>query len=181
MPEIGEDETYADRLAASSEITKNAWKATIQDMEGMAAELQEQGWQTTDLVADSTAPNPPSVGDSDRYGFIYVVADNLAAEFEPVFEEGHEQGGGFEQYEVYRSETSGRVFQVTVFYDEPTANAILLAGTYEIFQAQELMQAAFERNELFTYLQTLDGTVVGSFRHEGWEHFFPDAEQRLEQ
>lgn len=179
MTEIGEDENHADRIAASSEQAKNAWQATIEDMEEMAAELEEQGWSTIAIAAEDTAPNPPEAGDADRYGFIYVIADNVAEAFSDVFERGHEEGGAFQEYEVYKSELDGRVFQVTVFYDEPTASALLLAGTYELIHAEDLMRAALERDEMFTHVQTLDQTHLGSFRHEGWEHFFPNAKQRL--
>ncbi|MFC7188482.1 hypothetical protein ACFQL7_00485 [Halocatena marina] len=42
MTEMGENESYAERFAGSSEQAKNAWEATIQDMKGMAAELEEE-------------------------------------------------------------------------------------------------------------------------------------------
>jgi hypothetical protein len=180
MPEIGEDTDHAERIAASSEATKNAWQATLEDMEGMASELEEQGWTTTVLAADNTAPTPPNTGDSDLYGFVSVVPDNFADEFTEAFEQGHEEGGGFEEYEVYRSETGGWAFQVTVFYDELTANAILLAANYQLIHAEDLMRAAIERDEMFTHVQTLDGTILGSFRHEVWENFFPNAKQRFD-
>jgi heme-degrading monooxygenase HmoA len=179
MPEIGEDTDDVERIAANSEAAKNAWRATLEDMEGMASELEEQGWTTTVLAADDTTPNPPGTGDSELYGFVYTVPGNSADEFVEAFEQGHEEGSGFEEYEVYRSETGGRAFQVTVFYDEPTARAILLAGNYALVHAEELMRAALERSEVYTHVQTLDGTIIGSFQHEGWEHFFPNAKQRL--
>lgn len=180
MPEIGENESHAEHIAASSEQAKNAWQATIEDMEEMAAELEEQGWSTTAIAAEDTAPNPPEAGDPDRYGFIYVIPDNLATEFSDVFERGHEEGGAFQEYEVYKSDLDGRIFQVTVFYDESTASAILIAGTYQLMNAKNLMRAALEHEEMFTHVQTLDQTLLGSFRHEGWEHFFPNAKQRLD-
>lgn len=178
MTEFGENEDQAERMAASAEEGKSAWQATIDDMNGMASELQQQGWTTTAIAAEDTAPNPPDAGDSDRYGFVHVIPDNDAPAFTEAFERGHEEGGGFPEYEVYRSEASGRVFQVTVLYDEPTANVILLAANYELRHAQNLMQTAIEREELFTHVQTLDRTMLGSFRHEGWEIFFPNADQR---
>lgn len=179
MTEFGENEDSAERMAASAEEDKSAWQATIDDMNGMAAELEQQGWTTTAIAAEDTAPNPPDAGDPDRYGFIHVIPDNDAQAFSEAFERGHEEGGGFPEYEVYRSESGGRVFQVTVLYDEPTASVILLAGNYELRHAQNLMEVAIEREELYTHVQTLDKTVLGSFQHEGWEIFFPHADQRL--
>lgn len=179
MPEIGESADHAERIAASSEATKNAWQATLEDMEGMAAELEEEGWTTTVLAADNTATTTSRTGDSELYGLVSVIPDNFADEFTEAFEQGHEEGGGFEEYEVYRSETDGWAFQVTVFYDELTGNAILLAANYQLVHAKNLMRAAIEREEMYTHIQTLDGTILGSFRHEAWENFFPNAKQRL--
>lgn len=179
MPETGENADHAERIAANSEAAKNAWQATLQDMEGMASELEEEGWTTTVLAADNTAPTISEAGDSDLYGLVSVIPDNFADEFTEAFEQGHEEGSGFEKYEVYRSETEGWAFQVTVFYDELTANAILLAANYQLMHAEGLMRAAMERGEMYTHIQTLDGTILGSFRHEAWENFFPNAKQRL--
>lgn len=179
MTGSSENGNHAEQSQDATEADKSAWQATIDDMNGMAAELEQEGWTATAIAAEDTAPNPPDVGDTDRYGFIHVIPDNDAEAFSETFERGHEEGGGFPEYEVYRSESSGRVFQVTVLYDEPAASVILLAGNYEPRHAQNLMEAAIEREELFTHVQTLDKTVLGSFRHEGWEIFFPNAEQRL--
>lgn len=180
MPEIGESADHAERIAASSEAVKNAWQATLEDMEGMASELEEQGWSTTVLAADNTALTTSVTGDSDLYGFVSVIPDKSADEFTEAFEQGHEDGGGFGEYEVYRSEAEGWAFQVTIFYDELTANAILLAVNYQLMNAESLMRAAIEREEMFTHVQGLDGTVLGSFRLEAWENFFPNAKQRLD-
>lgn len=177
MTDASENGDSAEQSAAATD--KSPWQATIDDMNGMAGELEQEGWTVTAIAAENTAPNPPDVGDTDRYGFIHVIPDNAAESFSEVFERGHEEGGGFPEYEVYRSESGGRVFQVTVLYDEQTASVILLAGNYELQHAQELMETATEREELYTHVQTLDTTLLGSFRHEGWEIFFPNAEQRL--
>lgn len=175
MTEFRTNEDLGDEIGGTSEAVRSAWEATLQDMHGMASELEEQGWEATPIGAEDTAPNPPDTGDADRYGFIHVIPDNRAEEFSETFERGHEEGGGFQEFEVYRSEVEGRVFQVTVLYDEPTAGVILLAGNYAMRHAQNLIQAAIERDEIYTHVQTLDRTALGSFRHESWEHFFPDT------
>lgn len=178
MSGFSENEDLAEEVAGSSEAVSSAWEATLNDMHGMASELEEQGWEATAIGAEDTAPNPPDVGDPERYGFVHVIPDNRADEFSEVFERGHEEGGGFQEYEVYRSEVEGRVFQVTVLYDEPTAGVILLAGNYALRHAQDLIQAAIERGDIYTHVQTLDRTALGSFQHESWEHFFPNEAQQ---
>ncbi len=174
MTEFGDSEDPSDRIAASSEEAKSAWQATIEDMNGMADELAEQGWTTTAIAAEDTAPNPPDSEDAERFGFIHVIPDNRATEFTAAFDRGHGAGGGFQEYEVYRSEAADRAFQVTVMYDEPSANVILLAGNYDLRKADALATAARKRGEIYTHVQTLDQTVLGSFKHESWEHFFPE-------
>jgi len=68
------------------------------------------------------------------------------------------------------------VFVVTVFLDPDSETAILIAGTYERHLSAELAQAASEADEMYTHVQTLDGTQLGSFRHDDPEKFFPGAD-----
>lgn len=191
MPEIGGDRDYADEIASDADVLKNAWGATIGEMRAMAEDLEAEGWSVTTVGADHTAPEPPDVGPEGRFGLSYVVPDNYAREVRATIaaaagvdedeldtEEPRELDA-FGRYEVYRTESSGHAFQVTALYDDDTKTALLLAGTYELRHATSLMKAAVERDEMYTHIQTLDETPVGSFHHEDWELFFPNARQRL--
>ncbi|MEF8842514.1 MAG: hypothetical protein V5A62_12965 [Haloarculaceae archaeon] len=174
MPEIGEDADYAERAAAKSQVTKEAWEATIEDMHAMAEELEEQGWEVAAIGAGHTAPESPRAEPEGRYGLTYTVPDNYADEFREAFRED-----GFERYEVYREEQEGTAFQVTALYDGETSTAILLAGAYELRHANPLIATAMKVGEMYSHVRLLDGTHLGSFRHEGYELFFPDADRRM--
>ncbi|MFC6939373.1 hypothetical protein ACFQE8_05265 [Salinirubellus sp. GCM10025818] len=174
MPETGEDADYAERAAAKSEVTKDAWEATIEDMFEMEEELEEQGWDVMAVAAGHTAPESPRAEPAGRFGLTYTIPDNFADEFREAFRED-----GFERYEVYRGEQEGTAFQVTALYDEETSTAILLAGAYELRHANPLVATAMKAGHMYSHVRLLDGTHLGSFRHEGYELFFPDADRRM--
>ena len=174
MPETGEDADYAERAAAKSEVTKDAWEATIEDMFEMEEELEEQGWDVMAVAAGHTAPESPRAEPAGRFGLTYTIPDNFADEFREAFRED-----GFERYEVYRGEQEGTAFQVTALYDESTSTAILLAGAYELRYANPLIATAMKTGEMYSHVRLLDGTHLGSFRHDDYELFFPDADRRM--
>ncbi len=173
MPETGDaDRDYAERLADDADVLKNAWQRTLEDMEAMAEEREANGWDAVTVAAGHTAPEPPDEGGSDRFGLVYVVPDNEGEEFSAAFREG-----GFPTYEVYRQEVQGRVFLVTELLDPETEQAIFVAGGFELRHAGPLVSHATEAGEMYTHVQTLDETVLGSFRHDDPEKFFPHSER----
>ena len=177
MPTHTEDELdYAERMSQNAGAYKDAWEATIEEMKAMAAELEEDGWDATYVGAGHTAPESPRVDPEGRFGLTYVIPNNYEEDFTSAF-----RPGGFDEYEVFRNEVAGTVFQVTVFYDEETNRAILLAGNYEMMHANPLIATAMKEGEMYTHVQLLDKTHLGSFRHEQWEPFFPNGEQRLQE
>lgn len=191
MPEAGDDADYADRIAATADAKKDAWQRTIDQMRALGEELGEEGWTVTAAGADHTAPEPPEMGPEGRFGLVHVVPGNVAdgvrsalaaaagVEESALDTEETVELGAFGRYEVFRKEVGNDVFQVTALYDDETETALLLAGTYELTYAEGLMRAALERGETYTHVQTLDGTPVGSFRHDDPSLFFPNAERRI--
>ena len=171
-----EDLDYAERMSQNAQAYKDAWEATIEEMKAMAAELEADGWDATYVGAGHTAPESPRVEPEGRFGLTYVIPNNYEEDFTSAF-----RPGGFEEYEVFRNEVAGTVFQVTVLYDAETNRAILLAGNYELMHANPLIATAMKEGEMYTHVQLLDKTHLGSFRHEQWELFFPNAEQRLQE
>lgn len=174
MPETGEDADYAERAAAKSKVTKDAWEATIEDMYAMEAELEAEGWEVAAVGAGHTTPESPRAEPEGRFGLTYTIPDNFAERFGEAFRED-----GFDRYEVYRGEQEGTVFQVTALYDDETSTAILLAGAYELRDANPLIATAMKAGVMYSHVRLLDGTHLGSFRHDGYELFFPDADQRM--
>ncbi|WP_158058531.1 DUF7529 family protein [Halorussus halophilus] len=175
MPETGagdDEPDYAEQIAANADVHKNAWQQTLDDMKALGEELESEGWDVQTIGAGHVAPTNPDAGGSDRFGLVYVIPDNMADEFEQAVETG-----SFPQYQVFRNEMQGRVFQVTKLLDPETEQAILLAGSYELRHAPGMVKTALERDEMYTHVQTLDQTHLGSFRHEDVETFFPNPQR----
>lgn len=170
MVETGEgDPDYADRIHASAAATREAWQATLDDMDELAAELEADGWTTAVVPASHTAPEGPDAGDTDRFGLVFLVPDNFGRDFSELFESGK-----FPEYEVYRADVENDVFLLLVLRDPDTKSAILVAGSYELRHAPNCVAAARDADTMYTHFETLDDTHLGSFEHDDWEKFFPD-------
>ena len=172
MPKTGDGDAepdYAEQIAASSDVHKGAWQRTIDDMQAMAGDLREEGWNVVTIGAGHTAPTNPDAGASDRWGFVHVIPDNDAEAFDEAVETGK-----FPEYRVFRNEMQGRVFMLTELRDSESETAILIAGNFEVRHAPGLVKTALKEDQIYTHVQTLDGTHLGSFRHDDVEKFFPD-------
>jgi hypothetical protein len=176
MPETSDDADHADHLAARADTLKQAWSATLEDMNALAAEYDDEGWETITIPAGDTAPEPPDSGVEGRFGLVYVIPDNYVDPFEEGFETGE-----FPRYDVFRNESRGQVFLVTVLADPDSETAIFVAGGFERRHSRPLMNTAREEGEMYTHLQTLDGTQLGSFKHDEPEKFFPTKEFAADQ
>ncbi len=173
MPETGDEGgNYAERITANADAEKDAWGMTLDDMNAMAEELESDGWTVVKIAATHTAPENKDAGETDRFGFVYVVPDNYTDDFREAVETGE-----FPKYRVFREEVSSRVFMLTQYLDPDTETAILIAGNYEMMHAPGLVKNAMDEDELFSYVQSLDGTVHGMFHHDDYTKFFPNPEK----
>ncbi|EMA44372.1 hypothetical protein C448_08864 [Halococcus morrhuae DSM 1307] len=168
MPETSENPDQGDRIAARSDGLKEAWAATLDDMDALAAEYEADGWETLTIPAGHTSTEAPESGDEERFGLVYVIPDNYAEEFSDVFDDGE-----FPRYDVFRNESHGQVFLVTLLADPESETAVFVAGGFERRGSRPLMGAASDAGTMYTHLQTLDGTQLGSFEHDDPEKFFP--------
>lgn len=156
------DDERIERLASGAAVRKDGWKRTNEEMELLADDRREQGWDVVTAPAIHTDTVSPDVGDDpDRFGFVHVVADNHADEVRNALETA-----SFSRYEAYRSTADGHAFLVVELLDEDRDTALLLASHYDRNEAKGMVTAARERDVLFTHLQTVDGTRLGSIRHE---------------
>lgn len=150
--------------------SENAWSKTLTQLRSMEAELEDAGWEVVGVPAGDVAPEPPAAGDSERFGFVYVVPGNVEAEFRDLFDRGE-----FPEYEVYRREVGGTLFLITKLTDPNRKLAILIAGGIDTERnIDPLVRAATEAGEMYTHVQLLDRTHLGSFRHDDPTLFFPD-------
>lgn len=164
-------EQGAQRLATIAETMKDAWARTIEDMRARAEAYEEQDWAAITVAAGDTAPEHPDAGPAGRFGFVHVLPGDTASEIRETVEDGE-----FSEYDVFRATASGRVFLVTELLDPDSRTVICVAGSYELRTVGPLVAAADEAGVCYTHLQTLDGTVVGSFEHEDYEKFVPRVE-----
>lgn len=168
MPEGPESEQGPERLAASARTMKDAWTRTLSDVRARADEYERGGWDVLTVAAGHTAPESPNAGSENRFGFVHVLPGDVASEVREAIAESK-----FTEYDVFRATTDGRVFLMTELLDPEARRAILVAGSYELRKVGPLVAAADEAGVCYTHLQTLDGTVVGSFEHDDYEKFVP--------
>ena len=175
MPETGpgdDEPDYAEQIAASAEVHKNAWQETLDDMQALAEEREAEGWDVLSIAAGHTAPTNPDAGATDRFGFVHVIPDNKAEPFAETVETGK-----FPKYRVFRNEMQGRIFMVTELLDPDSETAILIASNFEIRHAPGMVKNALQEGVMYTHVQTLDKTHLGSFRHDDVEKFFPNPQK----
>ncbi len=174
MPEISEnDQTEA--IAKSAARGSDAWQQTLEDMNGLATRREELGWETVCIAAGDTGTETPDAGNTDRYGLVHVIPGNDADAFRDAFGRGE-----FPRYDVYRGTTESWAFLVTELLDPGTETAIYIAGSFMAIEARELAVEARAREQMYTHVQKLDGTHLGSFEHDGYEKFFPEADRIVE-
>lgn len=147
---------------------KDAWQRTLQELDSMEAELVEGGWDVVAIPVGHAAPEPPDAGREGRFGFVHVIPGNYESAFRDAFEPG-----GFERYNVFRQEAGGQVFFILQLLNPATDAAILLAAQFTEHHGQHLESAAEAEGVVYTHVQTLDGTHLGTFRHDDPDRFFP--------
>jgi hypothetical protein len=150
---------------------ENAWQRTVAELNRIEAELEAAGQDVVAISAGHISPVPPEAGDTDRFGLVHVIPGEEADAFRDAFE-----AGTFVEYEVLRRLVGHRLFLLTKLGAPDTEVTILLAGSVATTYADGLQEAAAEQGEIYTHVQLLDGTHLGSFRHDDPSLFFPRLE-----
>jgi L-rhamnose mutarotase len=145
------------------------WEQVIEEMRELAAQREADGWETITVHAGETTPEPPSAGDSDRFGIVYTVPDNVADEVRSVVE-----SASVDEYTVYRRKLGRTLFLVTELADTDDQLALFVAGALNLQFADQLFEAATDRGEMYTHLQLLDWTHLASFYHDDPSAFIPE-------
>lgn len=163
----GEPVDEVEQMAASSEVHKDAWEQTLEDMWALEEELQAEGYDTIETAAGHTAAVDPH-DDRPYWGLEHIVPDSDAEAIEDAVAESE-----FTEYDVYRSLVEGRVFEVTVLLDPDAENAVLIASQFELQRATELIVYTRDQGTVNTIVKFLDDTVVAEIEHDDPEKFFP--------
>lgn len=167
-----EQERRGEELEAQAGQLKAAWEDTIADMQAIAEEWREEGYEVTDIISVDAGPIGRDSNDEDgEYGMEFVIPDDDADDFVEAFEAGE-----YGQYDVYRGEVQADAFIVEELVDHEVERVILLAGAYHLRDTRMAAWAAREEGEMFTFVRTLDKTRLGTFRHDGYRKFFPRAD-----
>lgn len=150
---------------------ENGWQRTVAELNRLASELEAAGQDVVAIPAGHIGPVPPEAGETDRFGLVHVIPGEEAEAFRDAFE-----AGSFVEYEVFRRRVGHRLFLVTKLGDPDADVTILLAGSVDTTHADALREAAASEGEIYTHVQLLDGTHLGSFRHDDPSLFFPRLE-----
>lgn len=148
----------------------DGWTRTVEEMRAMAARLGDAGWEVTTVRAGDTAPEPPGAGETDRFGLVFTVPGEAEGGVRSVL-----RGSNVEEFAVHRRVVGSTMFLVTEFRDPGTEAVLFVAGAVDLDDAAELETAARERGEMYTHVQLLDWTHLGSVRHDDPGAFFPDG------
>lgn len=151
-----------------SETPGNGWARTLEAATEMADTLRADGWEVVTVRAAHVAPEPPSHGDTDRFGFVYLAQGEVAEAFEAAVAEG-----AFDGYEVFNRRQGSDLFTLTRVTDADRRLAVLLVGAVDLSHAGELAATARDRGEMYSHVRLLDGTHLGSFRHDDPAPFLP--------
>ncbi|WEL18637.1 Uncharacterized protein SVXHr_2490 [Halorhabdus sp. SVX81] len=174
MVKLGPDDVELDdgeRLLRTSDAARSGWEQTLEDVEAMARDRAESGFETLVLTSDDTTPKAPDSDDADEWGLVYIVPSNQAEEYEDFAEDV-----AFTETVVYQATSSGHAFVVTECIDPDRQRVLFVAGTYQLQYAAPLVEAALERGEMYTHVKKLDGTDVATVAHDDAEQFFPDRD-----
>lgn len=168
MSGSGDDATG---LRERSNAVSQAWKQTNEEMRALAEQRREAGWEVVTATAVHTDPVGIEQGTDDRFGLVSIVPDNHADAVDDAFERGD-----FTRFEAYRNEVEGDAFLVTELLDPERELAVLLASSYDLRRARAMIESARDEGVLYTHAKTLDGTHLGSVRHEEWRPLVPDPD-----
>lgn len=158
-------------MSGDADDERGGWQRTVDALRELESELEAAGWEVVAVPAGHVAPVSPEAGESDRFGLVHTVPGEVAEAFEAAFEAGR-----FAEYEVFRRQVGNRLFLVTKLTAPDERVAILLAGNVDMTYADALEAAAESRGELYTHVELLDGTHLGSFQHDDPALFFPSLD-----
>lgn len=167
VPNTGNDrdDERLQRLASGASARKEGWKQTNEEMHLLADERRADGFDVVTVTTVHTDTVTPDMGDdTERFGFVHVVPDNHADAVVDALDDLD-----VTRYEAYRSTVDNNAFLVVELLDESASRALLFASYYDPTEATAMIDAARERGVLYTHLKRIDGTHLGTIRHEAFE------------
>ncbi len=161
-----------DHLVRTSNVARDGWKRTLEDVEAMLNDRQAAGYETLFVPGANTAASAPDTGETDEWGLSYIVGSEKAEEFLAFYKETD-----FDETAVYQAVSTGYAFVVTELIDHDTDHILFVAGSYQLRFAGPLVRTATERGEMQTHLRTIDGTTLAVIEHDDVDAFFPEPQR----
>lgn len=150
---------------------KLAWEHTLEDMEAIAEQRRNEGFDAGAIPAAHTAVVTRNDGeDEDRFGVSFLLPDNHVDTFTALY--GEHQ---VTKYNVYRNVVENHVYVVVELLAPEAQAAVLVAGQYELRRSRALESDARDEGYLNTYYRRIDDTTLGVVRHDEFEKFLPEA------
>lgn len=140
------------------------WDDLLDDVQAIAAEYKENGWETLVLHPGDIA----TITEGDA-GFRLIVPESeLNALAEAV--KGAEES--FNEFELHRAPTDDLLLFIVVVKSSDYDHAILFPTYYEPDVDEEFVTAVREQGSVFTEITNLDQSRRYSFRHDDPSLFF---------
>lgn len=160
----GADQTGDPTRKRTTPAIKRAWKQTLEEQELIAKERRSEDWEVTSVRANHTDPVSRDMGDHDRFGLFHVVPKSDGKAFVEAYDEEE-----FTKFLVYGSRVDQRRFGVTELIDPDGERSITISHEFPMERTRGLLENAKEAGGLHTYVRKIDGTILGSFRHDPFE------------
>ncbi|AEH38539.1 DUF7529 family protein [Halopiger xanaduensis] len=145
-------------------VQSEAWKQTLEDMEAIAEERRDDGWDVVTIMAAHTDTVSRDMGEEDTFGLFHVVPNNYADKFTDAYDSDE-----YTEYLAYGTMIDGFMFVVTELIDPDGDRSILIASRYDMTFADGMVTSAEDEGVLYTHVRTIDGTILGTFEHEEYE------------
>ncbi|WP_440010384.1 DUF7529 family protein [Halomicrococcus sp. SG-WS-1] len=121
--------------------------------------------ESTDAAGDSV-----DVSTVTEYGLDVLVPDDEFAELESLLEDGV----AFDSFEAFRAAEDRMVYLVVAMEDHDAETVVLYPAYYDVQGAAEMLEAADDRGEMYTFVRTLSDDRI-QFTHEDQSVFQPPA------
>lgn len=145
-------------------VHADAWQQTLDEMDALAADRREDGWEVVTMMAAHTDTVSKDMREHDRFGLMHIVPDSHAEEFQETYDED-----AFDEYLAYGTEVEQFMYLVTELVDAENERSIMVASQYDTTFAPGMVQNAREEGALYTYLKRIDQTVLAKVEHEEFE------------
>ncbi len=152
---------WTERRSDPQGVHSNTWKQTLEDMEAIAEDRREDGWDVVTVMAAHTDAVSRDMGDDDEFGLVHIIPNNHAERFTDMFD-----SDAFTEYLAYGTEVEKFMYVVTELIDPERERSILIACRYDTVLAPGMAASAEDEGVLYTHVKTIDGTTLGTFEHE---------------